>query len=82
MLTPEGLRAARALLKWGVRDVAAASGISWTTISQFENGRDIRLSTATKIIAAFAAYGVDIVATEEQTGATLNYARNKGGSDE
>lgn len=75
MLTPEALRAARGLLKWGVRDVAAAAGVSWTTVSQFENGRDVRLSTLNKIVSALEAQGVEVITTDEKTGATIRLNR-------
>jgi DNA-binding LacI/PurR family transcriptional regulator len=55
--------------------LAAASGVAWTTISQFENGRGIRKATADKILAAFDRQGVEIVATEEKTGATIQMKR-------
>lgn len=73
MITPEALRAARAILKWGVRDVASASGVSWMTIHEAENGRPLRTSTAAKIIAALTAQGVEIITTDERTGAVLVY---------
>ena len=77
-LTPEAQRAARGLLSWGVRELAAASGVAWTTVSQFENGRPMRESTAAKIVAAFEAEGVELVAEDGRTGAVLVYARRKG----
>lgn len=80
MLTPEALRAARGLLKWGVRDVAAAAGVSWTTVSQFENGRDVRLSTLNKIVAALEAEGVEVITTDEKTGATICIGRRASGN--
>ena len=39
MLTPECCRAGRALLDWSLKDLAEKSGVAFTTISQFENGR-------------------------------------------
>lgn len=77
MLTPEAQRAARALLSWGVRDLAAASGVAWTTVSQFENGRPMRHSTAAKILAAFDAHGVELITDENRTGAILVFARRR-----
>jgi len=76
-MTPEAIRAARALLGWGVRDAAAAAGIAWTTVSQFENGRPMRDSTMSKLVEAFEAHGVELVADDERTGAVLIYARRK-----
>lgn len=77
MLTPEAQRAARGLLNWGVRDLAAKAGVAWTTVSQFENGRPMRETTAAKIASAFKAEGVELVADAERTGAMLVYARRK-----
>lgn len=59
-LTPEACRAARGLLKWGVRELGAEAGVSFETIAQFENGRPMRESTAAKVVAAFAAANIEI----------------------
>ncbi len=75
MLTPEASRAARGLLHWGVRELATKAGVSWTTVSQFENGRLMRDSTAAKIMAALEAAGVMLVTDEKLTGAVLIYGR-------
>ena len=77
MLTPEALRAARGLLSWGVREVAAKAEVSWTTVSQFENGRPLRNATAAKIVAALEAEGVELTAEPERTGAMLVYAKRR-----
>ena len=81
MLTPEAQRAARGLLNWGVRELAAKAGVAWTTVSQFENGRPLRDSTAAKILAAFEAEGVELTADADRTGAALVYARRRAGAD-
>lgn len=60
-LTPEACRAARALLGWGVRDLAAKVGLGFDSISAFENGRPLRAANADKIVAAFDAAGVEIL---------------------
>lgn len=73
-LTPEACRAARGLLKWGVRDLSAKTGgplgadgkpdprpIGFDTITEFENGRPMRDSNAARIVAAFDAAGVEIL---------------------
>ena len=78
MLTSEAQRAGRGLLSWGVRELAAEAGVAWTTVSQFENGRPMRESTAAKIVAAFAAHGVELIADNDRTGAVLIYARRRG----
>ncbi len=79
MLTPEAQRAGRGLLNWGVRELAAKAGVAWTTVSQFENGRPLRATTAAKIIAAFEAEGVELASNAERTGAALVYARRRQG---
>lgn len=77
MLTPEASRAARGLLNWSLKDLAEKAGVAFTTISQFENGRPAYGTTADKIAAAFVAEGVELVATEDRTGAVLIYADRK-----
>lgn len=79
MLTPEALRAARGLLNWGVRDLAGAAGVAWTTISQFENGRALRPATCAKIVAALNSRGVELIVDEKRTGAVLLYAQRPTG---
>ena len=77
MITPEAQRAGRALLGWGVRELAAKAGLAWTTVSQFENGRPLRPANAAKIVEALNAHGVELVTDEDRTGAVLIYARRK-----
>eukprot|EP01042_Synura_sphagnicola_P017462 gene17462-22061_t len=78
MLTPEASRSARGLLGWSLKDLAEKSGVSFTTISQFENGRPSYDSTGQKLATAFEAHGVELIADNERTGAVLVYARRKG----
>jgi transcriptional regulator with XRE-family HTH domain len=59
MITREHIRAARAIVGWGVRDLAARSGVSANTVSRFENGADTKAGTLARLEAAFAAEGVD-----------------------
>ncbi|WP_417497199.1 helix-turn-helix domain-containing protein [Maricaulis sp.] len=75
MLTAEACRAGRALLGWGLEDLAGASGIAAGTLSRIENGRTMRAGTMKKLVDAFGANGVEIVKTEDRTGAVLIYAR-------
>ena len=77
MLTAEACRAGRALLGWGLADLARASGIAAGTLSRFENGRPIRTGTSSKLITSFAAQGVEIVREKDRTGALLIYARRR-----
>lgn len=81
MLTVHATRAARGLLGWTLQDLAARTGISYETLSRFENGRPVRASNAAKIAAAFEAEGVELIADQERTGALLVFARRKVDSD-
>lgn len=70
-LTPEACRAARALLGWGVRDLAREAGVGFQTVARFETGRaDMRQTTAAKILARLELEGVEIT-NGDGTGARL-----------
>ena len=60
-LHPAACRAARALLGWGVRDLARESGLGFDTISQFENGRTMREGNKTRLVEVFIANGVEVL---------------------
>lgn len=77
-VTPEGCRGGRAILKWSMRELAQRSGVAWTTVNRLEAGAPARDTTAAKILAAFEAEGVELIADTERTGAVLAYARRRG----
>jgi transcriptional regulator with XRE-family HTH domain len=59
MLTPEQLRAARALVDWSREDLADKSDVSPNTVWGFEQGRsDPKLSTLNKWRRALESAGV------------------------
>lgn len=60
-LTASASRAARALLEWSKRDLAAKSGVALGTIQRIETGGDFYATTGDKLIATFAAHGVEIL---------------------
>ena len=60
-LTPKACRAARALLGWGVRDLASQAGVGFDRISAFENDQPIRESTLQKLQEALEGAGVEIL---------------------
>jgi hypothetical protein len=60
-LTSQGCRAGRALLQWTVRQLGDAAGLRGEAISAFENGRPMRESNKTAILAVFEAHGVEIL---------------------
>lgn len=73
-LTPEAMRAARAILKWTMRDLARESGVGLATINALENEQRTRAAqaaTAAKIVASFIRHGVDIL-PPPHAGARLN----------
>ena len=70
-LTPEASRAARAILKWSMRDLAETAGVALATIYALESkGDPIRASTEAKLVEAFDAHGVEIT-NGNGTGARL-----------
>lgn len=69
-LTPEANRAARAILKWSVRDLADHAGIAFSTVHRFETTGAATETTKEKIKAAYAAHDVEIT-NGDYTGARL-----------
>lgn len=69
-LTPAACRAARALLNWTVRDLMREAGVSPNTVTGLEGGQVVRPETEAKVVAAFAAHGVEIT-NGDGTGARL-----------
>jgi transcriptional regulator with XRE-family HTH domain len=69
-LTPEACRAGRAILQWGVRDLAEKAGIAPGTVTRLERG-DAKpwAGNAQKIVAAFALAGVRLIDDDAETGA-------------
>lgn len=69
-LTPEANRAARAILRWSVRDLADNAGIAFSTVHRFETTGVATETTKDKIKAAYAAHNVEIT-NGDGTGARL-----------
>lgn len=69
-LTGAACRAARALLRWTMRDLAAHSGVSLPTILKLENDGAVSADTEGRITAALNRHGVEIT-NGEGTGARL-----------
>lgn len=76
-VTPEACRAGRAILKWSMRELGERAGVAWTTINRLEAGVGAREATAEKILAAFAAEGVELVTDDDRTGAVLICAKRR-----
>lgn len=61
-VTPEGLRAARAILKWTMRDVAMEAQLALSTVMQIESGsRKPQAATSEKLVETFAQHGVEVL---------------------
>ena len=69
-LTPEANRAARAILKWSVRELAEQAGIAFSTVHRFETTGTATEATKVKIKTAYAAHNVEIT-NGDGTGARL-----------
>jgi transcriptional regulator with XRE-family HTH domain len=62
MLTPDQLRAARALVKWSREDLAEKSGVASVTIKGFELlGADSKISTLNKLRRALELAGIEFI---------------------
>jgi transcriptional regulator with XRE-family HTH domain len=62
MLTPDQLRAARALVKWSREDLSDNSGVAAVTIKGFELlGADSKISTLNKLRRALEVAGVEFI---------------------
>jgi transcriptional regulator with XRE-family HTH domain len=72
-LTGAACRAARALLKWSMRDLADAAKVSLPTILKLENDGAVSSDTADKIVSAFERQRVEIT-NGDGTGARLRQA--------
>lgn len=61
-MTPEQLRMARNALRLGVRDLAEAAKVSFTTVSRFETGKSgLQHVTAEALRKALEARGVQFL---------------------
>ncbi len=68
MVTREQIRAARVVRGWTVRDLAGAterrfpgSGVSYPTISAYENGADSRVETVRRLQVVLEAEGFTFI---------------------
>lgn len=77
MITPEASRAARGLLGWSLQDLARATGLSYESLSRFENGRTLRRTNAAKVAAVLEEQGVELILEEDRTGAVLVHVRRR-----
>ncbi len=73
-LTPESLRAARALLRWSMKDLQERSGVAFSTINAIENGKRERApyaATMEKLAAALTSHGIELLG-DDRPGARVS----------
>ncbi len=64
MITGKHIKAARAVLGLGVRELADMADVSFNTVSRFERGAaDTTVSTATRMQRALEAEGIEFLNT-------------------
>lgn len=75
-ITPDQLRAARALVGWSREALAERSGVSPATVRAFEIlGSDPKQSTLNKLRTAFSQVGVDLLDETEAQGAGVRFRK-------
>lgn len=60
-MTPIQCKMARAAVGWGIRDLAHEAEIAVSTVSRFEAGENINLSSLTAMKSALEAAGVEFI---------------------
>ena len=61
MLTPDQVKMARVVLGWSTIDLAREAGINPNTVTRFETGGNVTLSTLTKIKEALERADITLV---------------------
>jgi len=61
MITAEQLRMARAALDWSSRELCDKTGLHRNTISNVENGSDLRVSTLATLRSVFEEHGLEFI---------------------
>lgn len=74
MINNQQSKGARGLLSLSVRDLAELASVSKDTITAFENGKDVKLSTIQAIQSALEQAGVEFI-PENGGGAGVRLAK-------
>lgn len=76
MITPAQCRAARGLVKWNQKELAAKSGVSSLAINRFECNKSSPHNATLKVIRdTFEAAGVLFIDADEEAGAGVRLGR-------
>lgn len=79
MITPAQIRAARSLLGWSQRDLAARCGLSQTALTNIERGAaDPKVSTLQRIHQALEEAGVVFIAAGGGEGEGVRFSTGGG----
>ena len=78
MITTNQMIAARGLLDWHQKDLAAAIGIDASTLCIYERGYKVPKHRMIQIIAAYEKQGVEFLNTPEGRGVLLKNGFNGG----
>lgn len=74
MLSSAQCRAARGLLDWSQEQLAQASGLSRSTIRDFESGRhELHRGSLVLLLQTLAEQGVELIAAAEGTGEGVRF---------
>ena len=68
MITSGQIRAARAMLKWTGKELAASSGVAFSTLMRLETGEGVpaaQAKTLALIQKTFEAAGIEFIGTPE-----------------
>ena len=61
LLTPEMCRAARALLRWEARQLAAAAGLDTATVERFEEGGMVQPASVEEMLETLRGAGLEFI---------------------
>ena len=70
-LTPEHVKAARALLKWSAADLSQCCNVGVATVRLMESGGNVRDSSRAAIMETLESYGVLFSSKKEKSGVML-----------
>lgn len=74
MLSPVQCRAARGLLDWSQEQLAQASGLSRSTIRDFESGRhELHRGSLVLLLQTLAEQGVELIAAADGAGEGVRF---------
>jgi len=77
MIKPYQVRMARAALNWSLRDLEDKSGVGRNTISRFESGRDVLISSLQDLERALTDEGLVFFENDKILGTGVGLKKRK-----